>query len=49
VAGLALAWLRAHVAVTASIVSPSTDAQWTAVREAMDFDLGDDVVAEVSA
>jgi aryl-alcohol dehydrogenase-like predicted oxidoreductase len=48
VAGLALAWLRAHPAVTASIVSPSTGAQWRAVREAMDAEVGDDLFAEVS-
>lgn len=48
-AGLALAWLRAHPAVTASIVSPSTEAQWQAVREATEAELGDDVLAEISA
>lgn len=48
VAGLALAWLRAHPAVTAPIVSPSTDAQWQAVREAVGVELDDDVVARIS-
>jgi aryl-alcohol dehydrogenase-like predicted oxidoreductase len=48
VAGLALAWLRAHPAVTAPIVSPSTDAQWRAVREATDAGIDDEVFTRVS-
>lgn len=36
VAGLALAWLRAHPLVAASIISPSRTAQWHAVQEARD-------------
>jgi aryl-alcohol dehydrogenase-like predicted oxidoreductase len=49
VAGLALAWLRAaHPAVIAPIVSPSSDAQWQAVREAVDVDVDAEVFAEVS-
>ena len=49
VAGLALAWLRAHPMVTASIVSPSTETQWQAVREARHTDLDQNVAAEVAA
>ncbi|HVV19336.1 MAG TPA: aldo/keto reductase [Pseudonocardiaceae bacterium] len=49
VAGLALAWLRGQPGVTASIVSPSSDAQWQAVREAMDVEPGADVIAEAAA
>jgi aryl-alcohol dehydrogenase-like predicted oxidoreductase len=46
--GLALAWLRAHPVVTASIVSPSTQAQWRAVSEAISTDLNDDLLGEAS-
>jgi aryl-alcohol dehydrogenase-like predicted oxidoreductase len=46
--GLALAWLRAHPAVTASIVSPSTRAQWRAVSEAVNADTNDNLLSEVS-
>jgi aryl-alcohol dehydrogenase-like predicted oxidoreductase len=46
--GLALAWLRAHPAVTASIVSPSTRAQWRAVSEAINADTNDNLLSEVS-
>lgn len=49
VAGLALAWLRAHPSVTAPIVSPSTDAQWRAVREALATDLTEPEHAGISA
>jgi aryl-alcohol dehydrogenase-like predicted oxidoreductase len=38
-AGLALAWLRAHPAVTAPIVAPSTAAQWQSVHEALTLPL----------
>jgi aryl-alcohol dehydrogenase-like predicted oxidoreductase len=48
-AGLALAWLLAHPAVTAPIVSPSTEPQWQAVREAASADLDEDSFAAVSA
>ncbi|MGW4486741.1 aldo/keto reductase [Amycolatopsis sp. NPDC004368] len=47
-AGLALAWLAARPGVTAPIVSPSTEAQWQAVREAATTDPGEEVLAEVS-
>jgi 1-deoxyxylulose-5-phosphate synthase len=47
-AGLALAWLRAHPVVTASIVSPSTQAQWQAVSEAVNADINDNLLGEVS-
>jgi 1-deoxyxylulose-5-phosphate synthase len=48
VAALALAWLLAHPAVTAPIVSPSTSAQWAAVEEAIALDLSKDQVREIS-
>jgi aryl-alcohol dehydrogenase-like predicted oxidoreductase len=48
-AGLALAWLRAHPAVTAPIVAPSTAAQWQAVREALALPRNDDLAAEISS
>lgn len=48
VAGLALAWLRAHPGVTAPIVSPSNDAQWQAVREALATDLTGPEFAAIS-
>ncbi|WSE35408.1 aldo/keto reductase [Amycolatopsis rhabdoformis] len=47
-AGLALAWLRALPGVSAPIVSPSTEAQWQAVREAWEHNLDDGVLATVS-
>jgi aryl-alcohol dehydrogenase-like predicted oxidoreductase len=47
-AGLALAWLRAHPMVTASIVSPSTKAQWRAVSEASSANIDDNLLSEVS-
>jgi aryl-alcohol dehydrogenase-like predicted oxidoreductase len=34
--------------VTAPIISPSTNAQWLAVREAVDVELSEDAFAEVS-
>ena len=48
-AGLALAWLLAHPAVTAPIVSPSTETQWQAVREAAASGISEDEFAAVSA
>jgi aryl-alcohol dehydrogenase-like predicted oxidoreductase len=48
-AGLALAWLLAHPAVTAPIVSPSTKEQWQAVREAIDASIDADTSAAISA
>jgi aryl-alcohol dehydrogenase-like predicted oxidoreductase len=47
-AGLALAWLRTHAAVTAPIVSPSTASQWQAVRDALTVEDDDDVLFAVS-
>ena len=47
-AGLALAWLRAHPMVTASIVSPSTQPQWLAVREAISTDIHETLLGEVA-
>lgn len=47
-AGLALAWLRAHPAVTAPIVSPSTGAQWQAVREALGAGIDGEVFTRIS-
>jgi aryl-alcohol dehydrogenase-like predicted oxidoreductase len=49
VAGLALAWLRAHPARPAPIVSPSSQTQWQAVREAIATDLDDEDFAAISA
>jgi aryl-alcohol dehydrogenase-like predicted oxidoreductase len=49
VAGLALAWLRSNPAVTASIVSPSTDAQWQAVREAASTRVDPETLTRVAA
>ncbi|MEU4673132.1 aldo/keto reductase [Amycolatopsis sp. NPDC023774] len=48
-AGLALAWLLAHPAVTAPVVSPSAETQWQAIREAVGADLDDTLFAAVSA
>jgi aryl-alcohol dehydrogenase-like predicted oxidoreductase len=47
-AGLALAWLRAHPVLTASIVSPSSQAQWRAVSEAISADINDHILGEAS-
>ena len=49
VAGMALAWLRAHPAVTAPIISPSRAGQWQAVREALGQDLSQEDFARVGA
>ncbi len=51
VSGLALAWLLNLPAVSAPIVSPSSEAQWHAVREAMAMAMApaDDVLERVSA
>ena len=48
-AGLALAWLLAHPAVTAPIVSPRTEEQWQAVREAIDASIDASTSAAISA
>jgi 1-deoxyxylulose-5-phosphate synthase len=49
VAGLALAWLLAHPAVTAPVVSPRTPEQWGAVREASAAELTADEAAHIGA
>jgi aryl-alcohol dehydrogenase-like predicted oxidoreductase len=46
---MALAWLRAHPAVTAPIISPSQPGQWQAVREALNQDLSQEDFARVGA
>jgi aryl-alcohol dehydrogenase-like predicted oxidoreductase len=48
VAGLALAWLRAHPAITAPVISPSTAPQWQAVHEAVEVELDEDAFATIS-
>lgn len=48
VAGLALAWLRAHPAGIVPIVAPSTSRQWEAVREALDVTVDDDLEHRIS-
>jgi aryl-alcohol dehydrogenase-like predicted oxidoreductase len=48
VAGLALAWLRAHPAGIVPIVAPSTEPQWEAVRDALDATIDDDLEHRVS-
>ncbi|WP_328609025.1 aldo/keto reductase [Amycolatopsis sp. NBC_00345] len=48
VAGLALAWMRAHPAITAPVISPSTAAQWQAVHEALEAELDEDAFATIS-
>jgi 1-deoxyxylulose-5-phosphate synthase len=47
--GLALAWLTRHPDVTAPIVSPRTAAQWQAVDEAVELELGDDDLDRIGA
>ena len=49
VAGLALAWLRWHPSITASIVSPRRTSQWDAVTEALSIDLDDEFAEQVGA
>lgn len=49
VSGLALAWLRWHPSVTASIVSPRRTSQWDAVTEALALDLDDEFAEQVGA
>ena len=48
VAGLALAWLRAHPVVTAPVISPSTATQWQAVHEALENELDEEAFTAVS-
>ena len=47
--GLALAWLRRHPLITATIVAPRRTAQWDAVAESLALDLPEDVDEQVSA
>ena len=49
IAGLALAWLRWHPSITASIVSPRRTSQWDAVTEALSIDLDDEFAEQVGA
>ena len=49
VAGLALAWLRWHPLVTATIVSPRRTEQWDAVTEALSLDLDDELAEQIGA
>jgi 1-deoxyxylulose-5-phosphate synthase len=49
VAAMALAWLRAHPGVTATVVSPSRPAQWRAVDEALLIDLDGDAFERIAA
>lgn len=48
VAGLALAWLRAHPAVTAPLVAPSRPQHWNAVDEALRTDLDEEQFARIT-
>ncbi len=48
-ATLALAWVRAHPQVTASIVSPRRSAQWDDVTDSLALELDDDQFQRVSA
>jgi aryl-alcohol dehydrogenase-like predicted oxidoreductase len=49
VSALALAWLRWHPSVTASIVSPRRTQQWDAVTESLALDLDDELAEQVGA
>lgn len=48
VAGLALAWLRAHPSVTAPLVAPSRPEHWSAVDEALRIDLDEEQFARIA-
>ena len=48
VAGLALAWLRAHPSVTAPLVAPSRPEHWSAVDEALRIDLDREEFARIA-
>jgi 1-deoxyxylulose-5-phosphate synthase len=48
VAGLALAWLRAHPSVTAPLIAPSRPEHWSAVDEALRIDLGEEEFAKIA-
>ncbi|THG31751.1 aldo/keto reductase [Naasia lichenicola] len=47
--GLALAWLRQHPSVTATVVAPRASAQWDIVHEALERDLDDSDAEQVAA
>lgn len=49
VAALALAWLRWHPRVTASIVAPRRTGQWDSVTEALALDLDDELAEQIGA
>jgi aryl-alcohol dehydrogenase-like predicted oxidoreductase len=49
IAALALAWLRHHPLVTATVVSPRRTKQWDAVTEALGTDLDGDLAERISA
>jgi aryl-alcohol dehydrogenase-like predicted oxidoreductase len=49
IAGLALAWLRRHPLVTATIVSPRRTGQWDAVTDALTVDFDDALAEQVGA
>jgi aryl-alcohol dehydrogenase-like predicted oxidoreductase len=49
IAALALAWLRQHPLVTATVVSPRRTKQWDAVTEALGTDLDDDLAERIAA
>jgi aryl-alcohol dehydrogenase-like predicted oxidoreductase len=46
---LALAWLRRHPQVTATIVSPRRTEQWDAVTDAASMDFDDALAEQVGA
>jgi aryl-alcohol dehydrogenase-like predicted oxidoreductase len=48
VAGLALAWLRAHPSVTAPLVAPSRPEHWNAVDEALRIDLDEEQFVRIA-
>jgi aryl-alcohol dehydrogenase-like predicted oxidoreductase len=48
VAGMALAWLRAHPSVTAPIIAPSKPEHWHAVREALGLALDEEDTARIN-
>ena len=48
VAGLALAWLRAHPSVTATLVAPGKPEHWSAVDEALRTDLNEEQFARTA-
>lgn len=47
--GLALAWLRQHPVVTATVVAPRASAQWEPIHEALDRDLGEADAEQIAA